>query len=99
MKNIDEIVKWLGREDNRNFYDEGQYFDYTLNYVGMFARDLASLIIKFNEENKLSDEDIEKNAEEYSYDVFSSRPIGCEPTDEEIKNAYIAGAKGSIEEA
>ena len=63
MKSIDEIVKWLGREDNRKFHDEGHYFDYTLNYVSMFARNLASLIIKFNEENKLSDEDIEKNAD------------------------------------
>ena len=99
MKDIDEIVKWLDREDNKKFYDEWSSFDYTLNYVGIFARALARLIIKFNEENKLSDEDIEKNAEEYSYDVFSSRPIGCEPTDEEIKNAYIAGAKGLIEEA
>lgn len=55
MKDIDEIVKWLGREDNRKFYDEGQYFDYTLNYVGIFASDLARLIIKFNEENNGGD--------------------------------------------
>lgn len=99
MKDINEIIKWLDRADNRKFFDEWSSLDYDDYELYMFAKDLASLIIKFNEENKLSDEEIKKNAEEYSYDVFSSRPIGCEPTDEEIENAYIAGAKGLIEEA
>ena len=35
--------------------------------------------------------ELEKKADKYAYEVYSTRPLGDDPTDDEIKEAYIQG--------
>ena len=40
--------------------------------------------------------ELEKKADKYAYEVYSTRPLGDDPTDDEIKEAYIQGYKDAM---
>lgn len=40
--------------------------------------------------------ELEKKADKYAYEVYSTRPLGDDPSDDEIKEAYIQGYKDAM---
>lgn len=40
--------------------------------------------------------ELEKKADKYAYEVYSTRPLGDDPTDDEIKEAYIQDYKDAM---
>lgn len=40
--------------------------------------------------------ELEKKADKYAYEVYSTRPLGDDPTDDEIKEAYMQGYKDAM---